>query len=156
MTFSICMLITWIVIIILSLIPKRLSEIDMVFLFFVNTIFELSIFTIFHVNLKWLNISQEVEKSLADLMFRLIMVPLFFIISTNILLYSWKFLKWIIILAMLVCFILMKDLLKSLGILTTHHWNMMYSILMFCSYLIFSRLMAWFITKAGSKEVDKL
>jgi hypothetical protein len=153
---AICVLITWFVIIILSLIPKKFSELDMVFLYFVNTIFELSIFTVLHVNLKWIVVNHSVEKSIADLVFRLIMIPLVFIITSNILLYSWKFLKWIIVIAMILSFILMQGLLERLGVITTHHWNVIYNFLMFSSYAIFSRFMTWVIVNVDRKEVKKV
>ena len=156
MSLAICVLITWFVIIVLTHIPKKLSELDMLFLYFVNTIFELSIFTVLHVNLKWIVVSHSVEKSIADLVLRLIMLPLLFIIMSNILLYSGKFLKWAFIIAIFLSLFLIQMLLKKLGIITTHHMNVVYSFLMFSSYIIFSRLMAWVIVNAGRKEVKKV
>lgn len=153
MSLAVCVLITWIVLIVLSLIPKKLSELDMIFLYFVNTIFELSIFTILHVNLKWINVNHSVEKSLADLVLRLFMIPFVFIITSNILLYSWKFLKWIIVFGIILCFLLMGRLIEELGIITTPHWKLIYNVLMFSSYAAFSRYMAWVIALVDQKEV---
>jgi hypothetical protein len=156
MSLAICTLITWLVIIVFSLIPKKLDEIEMVFLFFVNTIFELSIFTIFHVNLKWLEVNHSMEKSFADLVLRIGLIPIVFIITSNILLYSWKYLKWIIVLAIILAFLLINKLIVWLGILTTTHWNLLYTLIVFSSYAVFSRLMAWFIIKVGRREVHKI
>lgn len=155
MSLAICVLITWLVIIILSLIPKKLSEIEMVFVYFTNTIFELSIFTILHINLKWIQISRIPEKSIADLVFRLVMIPLVFVITANILLYSWKFLKWIIVLAIILSFFVINFLIVKLGILTPHHWNYLYTFLLFSSYTVFSSLMAWFIIHVKGNEVSE-
>lgn len=124
----------------------------MIFLYFVNTIFELSIFTILHVNLKWIIVNDSVEKSLADLVFRLFMIPFVFIITSNILLYSWKFLKWIIVFGIILCFLLEELLIKQLGIITTPHWKLIYTVLMFSSYAAFSRFMAWVIVVVDPKE----
>lgn len=156
MAVAVCVLITWLVIIIFSLIPKKLTELEMVILFFVNTIFELSVFTILHVNLKWLIVSQTVEKSFADLVIRLLMIPFIFLITTNILLYSWKFLNWIIVAIIISSFLLLQILLENLGVLKTHHWNMFSTILLFCGYAIFSQLVAWLIVHVDLKEVNKV
>ena len=156
MSLAVCVLITWIVFIIFSLIPKKLSELDMIFLYFVNTIFELSIFTILHVNLNWIVVSHSVEKALADLVLRLFMIPFIFIITSNILLYSWKFLKWITVCAIILSFLLMGHLIERLGIITTNHWNYVYNVLLFSSYAAFSRIMAWVIVQVDRKEVKKI
>lgn len=153
MSLAVCVLIAWFVIIILSLIPKKLTELEMVFLYFVNTIFELSVFSVLHVNLKWIVVPHTFEKSIADLVLRFIMIPLVFIISSNILLYSWKFLKWIIVVAIILCFLFIQQLLEWLGVITIHHWNGVYTIFMFSCYAIFSRIMAWVIVHVDRKEV---
>jgi hypothetical protein len=152
---AICVLITWIVVIILSLIPKKLTQLEMVYLFFVNTIFELSLFTLLHVNLRWITVNLSVEKSFADLTMRLFMIPLALIISTNILLYSWKFLKWVIVLGIIFFFNSIGDLLEWLGVLKFHSWNRMDNSLLFIIYITFSRFMAWVITHVGQEEVKK-
>ncbi|MGG3467483.1 hypothetical protein ABES02_08340 [Neobacillus pocheonensis] len=156
MSIAICVLITWLVIIILSLIPKKLSELEMLFLYFVNTIFDLSVFTVLHVNLKWIVVNESVEKSIADLVMRLIMIPLVFVLTSNILLYSWKFLKWVIVIAIILSFNLLGKLLVGLDVISFDHWNGMYNILMFSSYAVFSRIMAWVITNVDRKEVKKV
>lgn len=156
MSIAICVLITWVVIIILSLIPKKLSELEMIFLYFVNTIFNLSVFTVLHVNLKWIVVNHSVEKSIADLVLRLIMIPLVFVLTSNILLYSWKFLKWVIVIAIILGFNLLGKLLEGLGVISFEHWNVIYNTLMFSSYAIFSRLMAWVIVNVDRKEVKKV
>lgn len=152
MSLAICALITWIVIIVFSFIPKKLNEIEMVFLFMVNTIFELSIFTIFHVNLKWLIVNQSVEKSFSDLVLRLVMIPIVFIITTNILLYQWKFLKWVIVLIIIGSFPIMNILIEKLGILKTHHWNLLYTLILFSTYAVFSRMMAGLFNKIAREK----
>ncbi|WP_108671640.1 hypothetical protein [Peribacillus acanthi] len=155
MSLAICVLITWIVIIILHAIPKKLSELDMVFLYFMNTIFEVSIFTILHINLNKLVVSHDVEKSFADLVIRLIMIPLVFVITANILLYSWKYLKWFIVIAIIFSFILMQKLLEWLEIIKTSQWNIGKTLLLFSCYALFSSLMAWMISRVDEKEVTK-
>ncbi|HJV31395.1 MAG TPA: hypothetical protein VJ558_04310 [Bacillales bacterium] len=155
MTFAICVLMTWFVIIVFSLIPKKLTVLDMIFVYFVNTIFELSVFTILHINLKWLEVSHDVEKSLADLVLRIIMIPLVFVITANLLMYSRNFLKWTIVTVIIFSFLLIEALIHKLGILTTHHWNAVYTLVLFSSYTIFSSLMAWFISNVDKRGVGE-
>lgn len=154
-SLAVCVLMTWIVIIVLTLIPKKLSEIEMVFVYFTNTVFELSIFTILHINLEWIHIDQSVEKSLADLVLRLFMFPLVFVMTANILLYRWRILKFVVVILINLSFLFINFLMKNLGILKTTHWNYSYTILLFMSYTIFSSLMALFILNIKGKEVVK-
>ncbi|MGV3466070.1 MAG: hypothetical protein ACO1OT_12350 [Heyndrickxia sp.] len=156
MSLAICAIVTWLVFIIFSFIPKKLSEIDMLFLYFVNTIFELSIFTIFSINFKWIVVDHSFEKSIADLILRFLMIPMVYLIMSNILLYSSKYLKWLIVVLMILFFLVFQKVLEKLGVISTPHWNVFYSILMFGSYMIYTRLMTWLILKVDKKEVEKI
>lgn len=155
MSLAVCVFITWIIIIFFSLIPKKLSELDMVIIYFFNVIFELSIFTILHVNFKIIVVSHTFEHSFADLVLRFIFVPLVFVITANILLYPWRIMKWIIVAAIILCFPLMEHLLHWLEILKTRHWNVGYNLLMTTSYAVFSSAVAWLLTRLDRKEVKK-
>lgn len=155
MSLAICTFITWLVIIVLSLISKKLSEIEMVFVYFVNTIFEIIIFAILNTNLNWIEVNHNVEKAFADLVLRFFMVPLVFVITANILMYSWKYLKWIIVFIIILSFLLMQVLLSKLGILCTHNWNAIYTLVLFSIYALFSSLMAWFIRNVDGKDVSE-
>ncbi|TJY42617.1 hypothetical protein E5161_07120 [Cohnella pontilimi] len=91
---------------------------------------------------------------MADLVYRLIMIPLVLIISSNILLYPWKYLKWAMALVILLSLIAMHGLEERLGIMKTPHWNMLQSVVMFSGYILFSRIMTWFILRVDRKEVQ--
>ncbi|MFC5448605.1 hypothetical protein [Paenibacillus aestuarii] len=153
MSLAICILLTWVVIIILSLIPKKLSELEMIFLYFCNIIFEISVFTILHLNLQIIQVSNETEKSFADLVLRIIMIPTVMMISSNVLLYAWGYLKWILAAMMILSFIGVQKLIEALGILSTTNWNVGYTVIMFSIYVAFSRLAVWWIQRAGRKDV---
>jgi len=140
-SIAVCAFITWIIIIILSLIPKKLSEVDMVLLYFANAIFEVSIFTVIHVNLSWIEVNHSVEKSLADLIIRFVMFPLLFLIMSNVMMYHWKFTKWVIAAGIAFFFILINMLLGWLGINKMLHWNSLYTIGIFGAYAVFSQVM---------------
>ncbi|TVY11973.1 hypothetical protein [Paenibacillus cremeus] len=154
MSLAICVFITCCTLITLTLIPKKLSELDMVFVYFSSTIFELSIFTIFHVNLNWIAVNPSVETSFADLVLRLIHIPLLLLISTNILLYNWKVLKWLIVAGMLLICLPMQVLLERLQIISTPHWNVFHTLVTFAGYMAFSRWMAWWIRYVGRKVAN--
>gem|GEM_PF-7117223 len=146
-------LFTWAVIVILSLIPKKLSELESVFLYFSNLIFEISVFTILHLNLQIIQVSNETEKSFADLVLRIIMIPTVMMIASNVMLYAWRYLKWILVALMILSFLGVQKLIEGLGILTTTNWHAGYTVIMFSAYAAFSRAAVWWIQRAGRKEV---
>ncbi|KPV41850.1 hypothetical protein [Alicyclobacillus ferrooxydans] len=152
MSIAVCVFITWCTIVALALIPKKLTSLEMVFLFFVCTIFELSVFNIFNLNLQWMMVSKNVEKSLADLVMRLICIPVALLMASNFILYSSKFLKWGLTAAMVLLGVLMQKTIEWLGILSTPNWNIGYTALLFCSYIVFTGLMTIFITRLKQAE----
>lgn len=145
MSLAVCIFITWIAILILAMIPKKLTLLEMVFLFFVCTIFELSIFTVIHLNLHWIIVSKSIEKSLADLVMGLVCIPIVMVITSNFLLYSSRILKWILMATVVLLGAMLHKTVKWLGIVTTPHWNVGYTALMFCGFIVFIRLMTWFV-----------
>lgn len=147
------LLVTWVALITFALVPKRLTPFEMTFLFFINTIFELSGFSILHINLQFIQVTPGVANALADLMFRLIELPLFLVATTNILLSSRTLFKWTGV-VLIICFsVLVQQILVWAGILTLHHWNVFYSGIVLCGNIAFSSLMAWLIRRATRKEV---
>jgi hypothetical protein len=141
---------TWIAITVFSLIPKKTSLFETIFLFSVNTIFELSVFSILHVNLKFIVVEPGMGNGIADLMFRLIELPLLLVASSNILLYSTK-LKWCAVALIVVFTLIVQQTLVYLGIISFHHWNIFYSGIGMCVNVLFSRIMTWFITSLDRK-----
>ncbi|KPV44105.1 hypothetical protein AN477_08495 [Alicyclobacillus ferrooxydans] len=145
MSLAVCTFLAWITILILAMLPKTLTLLEMVFLFFVCTIFELSIFTIFHLNLHWIEVSTSPEKSFANLTIRLICVPVILVIISNVQFYPSNTLRWILLTTIVVLGVILQKIMQWLGIITTPHWNMWLTILMWCSYFAFARVMVWFI-----------
>ncbi|QSO55507.1 hypothetical protein JZ785_27515 (plasmid) [Alicyclobacillus curvatus] len=152
MSLAVCVLISWCAIAVLALIPKKLSTVETVFLFFVCTIFELSVFTIFHLNLHWIMVNNHVEQSLADLVIRLVCVPVELVITSNFMLYSSRPLKFVLMVAVLLVNVLLQKTLEWLGILFTSHWHLGYTALLVCGYIVFVRLMTFFITHLKQTE----
>lgn len=145
MSIAVCVFIAWCTIIILALIPKKRTELEMIFLFIVGTVFELSLFTLFHLNLHWMDVSKSVEKSFADLVMRLICIPVVMVITSNFLSYSSKRLRWCLAAVVVLVGIMLQKIVVWLGILTTPHWNTGYTFLLFCGYVAFVKLMTWVI-----------
>ncbi|QSO53236.1 hypothetical protein JZ785_04990 [Alicyclobacillus curvatus] len=152
MSLAVCVLISWCAIAVLALIPKILSTVETVFLLFMCTIFELSVFTIFHLNLSWIMVSNHVEQSLANLAIRLVCVPVELVITANFMLYSSRLLKLGLVVAVLLVDVLLQKTLEWLQILFTPHWNVGYTVVLFCGYIVFARLMTLFITHLEQTE----
>ncbi|NBD27299.1 hypothetical protein [Paenibacillus glycinis] len=156
MTLAICMFVTWCVWIAFSLMPKKLSVLDTVFVLFGGTVFELSIFTLLHVNLSWIVVNPDIEKSCANLVIRLLLIPVALLISTNIMLYDWKVLKWIVAAGILLSFVPLQMLQVRLGVITALHVPTIGMLLFFSAYMLFARLLAGLIRAAGRKEERRL
>lgn len=150
MAISIGVVVSWIAITFFSLIPKRLSLLETIFLFCANTVFELSVFSILHINLKLIDVEPGLENGIANLMFRLIELPLLLVASSTILLYSAKY-KWWAVTAIILFTLIVQQALLSLGILSFNHWNLFYSGLGMCLNVLFSRTMTWVITSVERK-----
>lgn len=152
MTLAVCVLITWFIFIFLSLLPKKLSDHDMIFLYFMNTIFEVSIFTVLSINVKWISASHDVEKSIAGIVIRFIMIPILFVILTNFLFHSSKYIKWILLIIIFLYYLWVKWLLISLGIIAFQQWNFIYESLLFIICTIFSCGTAWVISRVEGEH----
>lgn len=124
----------------------------MVFLLFICTIFELSVFNIFNLNLQWMMVSKNVEKSFADLIMRLICVPVVLLITSNVILQPSWLVKLLGTVTMIGIGVLMEKMVEGLGILFTPHWNVGYTVLLFCVYILFTGFMTVFITHLRQKE----
>lgn len=144
--------VTWLAVIAFSLIPKRLNPLEIIFIFCVDTIFELSIFSIFHVNLKYIRVEPGINNGIADLMFRLIELPLLLVVSSNILMYSSKIGKWCGLAVIVLSSLIVQQMLVQIKMITFVHWNVVYSGIYCFVCIIFSRIMTWVITSLNSKE----
>ncbi|SFJ04375.1 hypothetical protein SAMN02799624_03150 [Paenibacillus sp. UNC496MF] len=152
MSLAICIFLACCAIIALSLIPKKLTELESLFVFFSGTVFELSGFTIAHINLDWVIVPHGNEPSFANLVMRLIVIPVVLVIASHVLLYDRNGLKWILAAGILLLFTLFQILQEKLGILVTPHWNVYYTLIFFACYIAFARVMAQLILNARPAE----
>lgn len=142
MSFVVSIFAAWIVIILVCLIPKKLSEKDMVILYFFNTIFVVSTLTILNLNVRYLTVSRSVEKVFAVFACQYILIPLLLVISANVLMYASKWLKWGCTAAIVVGIVLFQKLLESMGVLFFNHWNLFYSLVMAICFVLLSRFIS--------------
>lgn len=144
--------VTWIALTVFSLIPMRLTPFEMIFIFCADTIYELSIFSIVHVNLKFIVVEPGISNGIADLMFRLIVLPLLLVVTSNLLLFSNKKIKWCGVVLIVLFALIVQQILVQINTLTFYHWSIIYSGIAICSAVVFSRIMSWVITSIGTKE----
>ncbi|KIL39660.1 hypothetical protein SD70_18640 [Gordoniibacillus kamchatkensis] len=143
--------VTWMAVTFFSIIPKKIPPFETIFLFCVNTIFELSIFSILHLNLKFIVVEPGIGNGIADLMLRLIELPLLLVASSNILLYSNK-VKWCWVALIILFTLLVQQTLEWMDIITFQRWNIMYTGIYMCVNVAFSSMMTWVITSLDKKE----
>ena len=102
LSLAVLALIGWVVMIILAVVPKNLTINDMVFLYFVIGILTVTVFTLLDINLEWVPVTRDVEKSLALYICRIIIIPLLILMSSMVLLsrlkWIWKGVLWVVIL----------------------------------------------------------
>ncbi|MFC4810880.1 hypothetical protein [Paenibacillus sp. GCM10023250] len=152
MSLSICIFLACCAIIALSLIPKKLTELESLFVFFGSTVFELSVFTIVHVNLDWVIVPHSNEPAFAILVLRLAVIPVMLVIAAHVLLYERPWLKWISAAGILLFFMLLHSLEVKLGILVTPHWNAYYSLVVFAGCIAFTRVLTQLILNVRRRE----
>lgn len=148
-------IVVWIAVTVFFWVPKKLTPLEMIFLFFIDTICELGTFSILSENLKLIQVKAEVGVALADLMYRLIELPLLLVSTSNILMHSSKWVKWggcsaIVLFSLAVQWILIRQ-----KMLTFHHWNLLYSCIYLVVFIAFSFAMAWLIIRTSPKGIDK-
>lgn len=143
-------IVVWIAVTFFSLIPKKLSSFETIFVFCTSTIFELSVFSILHINLRLIEVEPGIANGMADLMFRLLEIPLLLTASANLLLYRTK-IKWVAAASIVLFTLIVQQTSLRVGILHFHHWNLVYSGLGMCANVGFASLMAWVITSINGK-----
>ncbi len=155
MSLGVCILATWITIIILCIVPKRLSEKDMVLVYFFDTIFVVISFTILNLNMQFLTESQDAADEIGVLICNNILIPLSLLIFSNISMYQSKIIKYSSTVAICIGLSLFQKLLERMGAIHFNHWNILNAFLLMCLFLIFSRI-ATFIVNFSFKRVGEM
>src|SRR4051812_33311128 len=132
MAIAIIGLVTWLVIMVFAIVPKRFTLVEMVFLYFVSSILSVTIFSILVVNLHWIPASKDMEKALALDICRFIEIPLLLIMSSDILNSPLRTrTRWLIATAICILLVVNDWILVSLGILVFRKWNYFFAFIDF-------------------------
>lgn len=155
MPLAVTVLMTQTIIILFGLIPKKLSDIEMVVLFFVDSIFSISIFTTVELNLKWVTVSESVDRVFAVLVGHVIETPLVMVLISNVILYR-SHSRWLVVMAAWVAPILEQLLMREIGVISFENWNPLYGAIEFAIFLGFSAVSTWFVRSVSKRDVKAL
>lgn len=125
---------------------------EMIFLFFVDTVFELGMFSVLHVNLQYIEVTPGVANSISNLTFRLVELPFLLVTTSNLLLHLSPILKWGGVISIVLFTVIVQQILVWMGVLNMHHWNVWYSGLTVCVAVVASRVMAALIRSVSPNE----
>ncbi|MFE8700045.1 hypothetical protein ACFYKX_05335 [Cytobacillus sp. FJAT-54145] len=144
MALTIYFIIAWFIIIIICLLPRKLSFVENSFIFLFLSIVIKNSFTVFGLNLKWIEANMEPEFFLAYLLYRTIIYPCALLFMVTIL-YTYR--KTVIrvtaILSVSIFILLVENLGQWLDVYTYTQWNNWYTII---EIAVFS-ILAIFISK---------
>jgi hypothetical protein len=151
MSLAIIAVVTWLVMIVFAIIPKRFTLSEIVFLYIISSIMTVTVFTIIDVDLHWVPTTRSPEKSLALDICRFIAIPLLLIMSAEILNSPLKA-RWRWTIAAAICVFLNANdwLLQWLRIIVYRQWNFLYAFLDFSLFIVILAWIArWFVRLDG-------
>ncbi|GGE52673.1 hypothetical protein GCM10011391_34400 [Pullulanibacillus camelliae] len=156
MYLAIITLIAWSVMILFIIVPKWLTLTEMVFLYFIIGIVTVTLFTVLDMNLHWVPVTRNVEKSLALDICRFIIIPLLVIIAAGMLNAPLRF-RWRLTMGSIIMVLLMANdwIMQRFRLIFFHHWNFLYSFLMYGVFIVVLAFIArWFIRleRGGLKQ----
>ncbi|QOR64765.1 hypothetical protein IM538_12940 [Cytobacillus suaedae] len=129
MALAVYVIITWLVILCFTLLPKKLSFIENSFVFLIMSIIIKNSFTIVGLNLKWIESNKEPEIFLAYFLYRTIIYPFALLFLVNIVNTSNRSLPKYLTTISVIFFIFLVEILgEKLNIYTYNEWNNWYSI----------------------------
>lgn len=145
-------MVVWTAVAVFWLVPKELWPFEIIFLLFVDTVFELGTVAILATNLKLIQVGPGVDNLLADLMYRLIELPLLLMTTSNLLLHSNRTVRWGGVTVIILFTLLVQQFLVSHGMLIFRQWNLLFSFIYMCVFVAFSRAMTWVIMRASPRK----
>lgn len=136
-------LITWLIIIIFSVIPKTLNIIENIIMFFLISIIELNFYTILTLNLKIVENSKDPKLFFAVLMNRSIIIPLTFLIFINVYTFLKEKFKKLGVIVVTLSFLTLMDLLPlHIGMKVYRGWTGYLDALVSIVYLVLFVILA--------------
>lgn len=140
-------LMAWIVMIVFSMIPKGLTLMELLFLYFVIVILTITLFTTLDINLHWVPITRKIEGSFAMYICRFFIIPLLVLMAVCALLSRLKAM-WRGAIALVIVLILCAAdwVYLRLDLMKFARWNVLYSVLMYAAFVVFIWWIArWYI-----------
>lgn len=140
-------LIAWMIIIVFVLVPKRLTVTEMIFLYYIIGILTVTLFTILDVNLQWVPVTRDIEKSFALHICRFIIIPFLLMMASGVidspLRRRWR---WSIGVLILILLLVDDGLMLRFEMITFRHWSLLYSIPMYTMFIVtLTFISRWFV-----------
>lgn len=154
MILTVFIVIAWIITSIFWVQTKRLSLIDYLILWFINSIVIVSVRTLLSLNMGWVELSEGYAMSLTYLLRRSFIDPMFLLIAVNVLADETKRKMWkvIIVIAILGALNLLEYVMVKVGVLKFIHFNYFAVIGMYIFFLLINQLVGYFLRRGGSYE----
>ncbi|WP_067621475.1 hypothetical protein [Alicyclobacillus acidiphilus] len=147
MQLALSALFAWLAIILFSIVPKRLSILDLVFLYCVIFILTTASYTIFDVNLRVVTISRAPSISFATILTRLVTIPVLIMMAVDALQPSEgrqpNWLTAIAIWLVLTVFDWVLDLLKIITYRNSFVWHALTTSIVYLGFIVIS----WGLTR---------
>ncbi|MBS4172248.1 hypothetical protein [Bacillus sp. FJAT-49736] len=137
---------TWLLIIVFAVAPKRFTIIELIFQYFVSVILTVTIFSILDIKFHWVIATREVERGIALNISRFMEIPMLMIITTNIM-YAPIRVRFRCVIAVVASFLLTINdwILTSLHIIHYTNWKYYYAFIMYMLFMVaFMWITIWF------------
>lgn len=147
MQLFICVLFVWFVIIVFTLIPKRLSPLDFICLYCVTVLFTTTVFTLFDLDFRTVTIPRTPIPAFATIITRIVTIPLFIMIAVDALQTSSRYkVRWFLAGGTWLFCVVFDWFLYALKVIIYHKTFLWHAISTCITYLVFI-LIGWVCTK---------
>jgi hypothetical protein len=148
MQLPVCALLSWLTIILFAKIPKKLSILDIVFLYCVIIIISEPTYTFFELNMHSVTVPRVGTSVISVGICRLITIPLFIIMAVNALLSFGKMSKWGLSIIIWFGLVIFDFILNRFHIIEFHYpleWQLVSSLITNLGFIIIGwGLMKWY------------
>jgi hypothetical protein len=157
MQLPICALFAWLAILIFSLMPKRLSILDLVFLYFIILIFSTMTFTILDINLNVVTIRRTPIISFSTIITRIVTIPVLIMVAVDALQFSGgRKPRWLMAIAIWFSLNVFDWVLDLLKVITYHRsfvWHALRTVIMYLGFIVIAWGLTWWYKRFDGKNV---
>lgn len=157
MQLPICALFAWLTIVIFSLMPKRLSILDFVFLYCFSLILTTMTFTLFDINLQTVTISRTPMISFSTIITRIVTIPVLIMMAVDALQFSvGRKPRWLMAIAIWFGLTVFDWVLSLLKVITYHHsfvWHARTTVIMYFGFIVIAWGLTWWYRRFDGKNV---